>query len=403
MISIKDNKDCCGCSSCVQICPKKCITLRQDGEGFLYPSVDEASCIGCGKCEKACPMLHEAEKRKPEGTFAAVNPDEAVRLHSSSGGIFSLLSEYVIGRGGVVFGAAFNEKWEVVHGYSETLGGLAAFRGSKYVQSRIGTAYSDAERFLKDGRLVLFSGTPCQIAGLRRYLGKGYGNLLAVDFICHGVPSPGIFNEYLDVKSRKGKITGVNFRDKAAGWKTYSVTFEYAGADSGRDSREYSGRDSRVYNTDSYMIGFLSNLTLRPSCYDCRFREGRSGSDITLGDFWGINKIRPDLDDDKGLSLVTVRTPQAAEILRSLPCSLTEMNLEEAVRYNPSIRTSRQSAKMPSARKAFFFIRKHFGLTAAFSICNVKYIIARKARKTRRLARKLVKLVKRNTSSRINK
>ena len=382
MISIKDKKDCCGCSSCVQSCPKKCITLRQDGEGFHYPSVDEASCIGCGKCEKACPMLHEEEKREPEGTFAAVNPDEAVRLHSSSGGIFSLLSEYVIGRGGVVFGAAFNEKWEVVHGYSETLGGLAAFRGSKYVQSRIGTAYSDAERFLKDGRLVLFSGTPCQIAGLRRYLGKGYGNLLAVDFICHGVPSPGIFNEYLDVKSRKGKITGVNFRDKAAGWKTYSVTFEYAGAD--------SGRDSCVYNKDPYMIGFLSNLTLRPSCYDCRFREGRSGSDITLGDFWGINKIRPDLDDDKGLSLVTVRTPQAAEILRSLHCPLTEMNLEEAVRYNPSIRTS---VAIPTKRGLFFTLRKNFGLIPALKLCGGNFILTRALRKATRLTMKLVNKV----------
>lgn len=383
MISIKDNKDCCGCSSCVQSCPKTCITLRQDGEGFLYPSVDEASCIGCGKCEKACPMLHEEEKREPEGTFAAVNPDEAVRLQSSSGGIFSLLCEYVIGRGGVVFGAAFNEKWEVVHGYSETLEGLAAFRGSKYVQSRVGTAYSDAERFLKDGRLVLFSGTPCQIAGLRRYLGKDYSNLIAVDFICHGVPSPGIFNEYLDVKSRKGKITGVNFRDKASGWKTYSVTFEYAGAD--------SGRDSCVYNKDPYMVGFLSNLTLRPSCYSCRFREGRSGSDITLGDFWGINKIRPDLDDDKGLSLVTVRTQEAAEILRSLPCPLTKMNLEAAVRYNPSIAAPKPSAKIPPARKAFFFIREHFGLAVAFRLYNVKFIMARKARKAHSLARKAVK------------
>lgn len=394
MISIKDKKDCCGCSSCVQSCPKKCITLRQDVEGFLYPSVDETSCIGCGKCEKACPMLHEAEKREPEGTFAAVNPDEAVRLHSSSGGIFSLLSEYVIRRGGVVFGAAFNEKWEVVHGYSETLEGLAAFRGSKYVQSRIGTAYSDAERFLKDGRLVLFSGTPCQIAGLRRYLGKGYGNLLAVDFICHGVPSPGIFNEYLDVKSRKGKITGVNFRDKAAGWKTYSVTFEYAGADSGMDSRAYSDRDSCVYNTDPYMIGFLSNLTLRPSCYACRFREGRSGSDITLGDFWGINKIRPDLDDDKGLSLVTVRTPQAAEILRSLHCPLTEMNLEEAVRHNPSIRTS---VAIPTNRGLFFKLRKHFGLIPALKLCGGNFLLIRALRKAARLTMTLVNKVRQKT------
>lgn len=197
MIDILDKKDCCGCSSCVQRCPKQCITLKEDNEGFLYPIVNKEICISCGLCEKVCPVLSQGEPRKPLKVYAAKNQDEEIRRQSSSGGVFTLLAEQVIREGGVVFGAIFDENWEVKHDFAETIEGLAPFRGSKYVQSRIDDNYKKAERFLNQGRKVLFSGTPCQIAGLKRFLRNEYDNLLTVDFVCHGVPSPGVWRQYL--------------------------------------------------------------------------------------------------------------------------------------------------------------------------------------------------------------
>ena len=183
MISIKQKKDCCGCSACVQRCPKQCISMAEDEEGFLYPHIDESKCIDCGLCEKVCPVINQENQREPLSVYAATNPDEKIRMLSSSGGLFSMLAEKTIENGGVVFGACWNDEWEVVHDYTETVLGIAKFRGSKYVQSRIGDSYRIVEKFLKDGREVLFSGTPCQVAGLKKYLCKVYENLFLVDFI----------------------------------------------------------------------------------------------------------------------------------------------------------------------------------------------------------------------------
>lgn len=210
MIEIKEKKDCCGCWACVQRCPKHCITMKEDSEGFLYPEVDQSSCIDCGLCEKVCPVINREEARRPLESLAAINPDEKVRMASSSGGVFTLLATQVLAEGGVVFGARFNDRWEVVHDVAEDAESLAALRESKYVQSRIGDSFARAERYLKSGRKVLFTGTPCQIAGLRRFLRKEYDGLLAVDFICHGVPSPGVFRQYLKevtARQRGGKNT----------------------------------------------------------------------------------------------------------------------------------------------------------------------------------------------------
>lgn len=245
MIQIKDKSACCGCSACVQICPKRCIVLKEDKEGFLYPVVNQTLCIECGKCEKACPELHPFDAGESLKAYAAKHPDDAVRAESSSGGIFTLLADAVIDAGGVVFGARFDNDWSVVHDFTETHEGLQAFRGSKYVQSRIGSTYEQAERFLKSGRKVLFTGTPCQIAGLKRYLHKEYENLWAVDFVCHGVPSPLVWKKYLEetiarqcekntvllhskslVSERNSiahewmrKIDAISFRNKNLGWK----------------------------------------------------------------------------------------------------------------------------------------------------------------------------------------
>lgn len=198
MIHITDKKNCCGCSACVQRCPKQCIRLEEDTEGFLYPQVDEETCIKCGLCEKVCPILNQADKLPVQEVLAVKNPDEEERMNSSSGGVFLPLAREVINQGGVVFGAVYDENWEVHHVYAEKIEDVYPMMGSKYLQSKIGNSFKDIERFLKQGREVLFVGSPCQIAGLRTYLrNKQYQNLLAVDFLCHGVPSPGVWRRYL--------------------------------------------------------------------------------------------------------------------------------------------------------------------------------------------------------------
>lgn len=286
MIQITDKSLCCGCAACVQRCPKQCITLHEDHEGFLYPKVDTEACIDCTLCEKVCPILNEGNKRKPLKVYAAINKDEKIRLESSSGGIFTLLAEQTIGEGGVVFGARFDENWQVRLDYTETIGGIAAFRGSKYVQSRTENTYQQTESFLKEGRKVLFTGTPCQIAGLKKFLRKEYDNLLAVDFVCHGVPSPKVWRRYLQkLLASKGEkntvsfspnpssfsegyapIAGISFRNKALGWKKYSFVLRRNLTEATAEGEANSVSFSAIHKENIFMRLFLSDVILRPSC-----------------------------------------------------------------------------------------------------------------------------------------
>ena len=335
MINIKNKQECCACSACAQRCPKQCIKVVEDCEGFLYPKVDETKCINCHLCEKVCPVVHQAEPRMPMESYAAYNMDNIVRKDSSSGGIFTLLAEKVIDEGGVVFGATWNEKWQVVHTYTETKEGIIQFRGSKYVQSIIGETYKQAEAFLKSGRKVLFSGTPCQIAGLRLFLRKEYENLLTVDFICHGVPSPGVFrwylqeeiNNYAARKGRKNKVSflpihsipkgdvlmpeglsinGIRFRDKCSGWKKFSFVLLLAEASA--DGKQNSVSLSYTLEQNSFLKGFLNDLYLRPSCHKCPAKSLKSGSDITIADYWGYKDTTNIIDTDEGISAVLINT-----------------------------------------------------------------------------------------------
>ena len=318
MIQIKDKSACCGCAACVQRCPKQCISLKEDKEGFLYPIVDKNTCIDCGYCEKVCPIINQNASREPLKVYAAKHTDDEIRMKSSSGGIFTLLAEQIIDEGGVVFGARFDEYWEVMHDYTETKEGLAAFRGSKYVQSRIGNTYQQAENFLKHGRKVMFTGTPCQIAGLKHFLRKEYENLLLVDFVCHGVPSPKVWRMYLDetlasqgieIKTvlshampRQKFIKSVEFRSKSTGWKKYSFVLTLTKMTD--EGEEYSVLLSNIFWDNPFMRSFLGNFILRPSCYQCLFKSGKSSASLTMGDFWGIEDIRSELDDDKGCELL---------------------------------------------------------------------------------------------------
>ena len=341
---------CCGCSACVQTCPKKCISFHEDEEGFLYPEADNSICIDCGLCESVCPVINQKDSRQPKETYAAVNPDIAVRKHSSSGGVFSMLAEKVIDERGVVFGVSYNDQWEVVHAYTETIDGLSMFQGSKYVQSRISNTYSQAELFLKQGRKVLFSGTSCQIAGLNLFLHKTYTNLITVDIVCHGVPSPKLWREYLSDMFPKGNICHVSMKDKSQSWRAYHITVV-------GEEHTFTERASQ----NKYMLAFSQNLSLRPSCYQCPAKAGKSESDITLADFWGVEKLVPELDDDRGTSLVCANTDKGLRLIQSLPMKLKVVDYEVSAHYNPCIE---QSVQEPFSRVLFWQSYQKNGIKA---------------------------------------
>ena len=372
MIDIKEKNNCCGCSACVQICPKQCISMAADNEGFLYPQVNSAICIDCGLCEKVCLVINQSAPREPLVVYAAKNNNEDIRLKSSSGGIFTLLAEKVIEEGGVVFGAKFDADWNVIHDYTETIEGLAAFRGSKYVQSIIGDNFKTAKQFLNNGRKVLFSGTPCQIAGLKKYLRKEYDNLLTVDVVCHGVPSPMVWRDYLDYKRAKraaGKntvssslkelpvITGISFRDKTNGWKKYGFRICYAAPKAAVNSvSEFAISNNceiTPFYKDIFMKGFLMNLYLRPSCYHCSARQGKSGADISIADYWGVQSIHPEMDDDKGMGLIMVNTQLGASYYNAVKNHILYLksSYEKAILHNPNIVNN---VKIPDQRVLFW-------------------------------------------------
>lgn len=361
MINIIDKKDCTGCSACVQRCPKQCITMHRDGLGFVYPLVDTDTCIGCNLCEKVCPVINPGNPTEPLAVYAAKNTDAVVRRKSSSGGVFRALAERTLSRGGVVFGARFDSRREVVHDWTRKIEGIAEFMGSKYVQSQIGNCFEQAERFLKEGTEVLFSGTPCQIAALQRFLRKDYGDkLVKVEVICHGVPSPRVWADYLRSLARPAGAPGKNtvdlspndieistvadisFRDKRLSWQKYGLTLSSIARDGNQNtvcpSSNNKGEFYEPLTRNLYLRGFLSNVMLRPSCFDCPARSGRSQADISLGDFWGVHRFYPAFYDSKGVSLVLCWSNRGKKTVDSLSgVDLLPASFANALRSNPAI------------------------------------------------------------------
>ena len=338
MINITDKEKCNACTACTSICVRGCITMHEDNEGFLYPKVDQSLCNNCGLCEIVCPIIHQRPSVPISNLdiYACYNKNDEIRRLSSSGGIFTLLSEKVLVEGGVVFGSCFDHNFSVKHDFTENNHELEIFRGSKYLQSRIEDNYQKTEKFLKEGRKVLFSGTPCQIAGLKNYLRKDYKNLITVDFACHGVPSPKVFRIYLEqsfLKNKNEKIKDIKFRDKSEGWKKFNFAITM------QDKNKYCRTIKERLDTNVYMKGFLNNLYLRPSCYVCQVKSFSSGSDITIADFWGIEKIHPEMDDDKGTSLAIINTEEGREFFNIIKESLCLIpsSLNKAVQYNPCL------------------------------------------------------------------
>lgn len=335
---------CTGCWACTQICPRHCIDMRADQEGFLYPTVDHEKCVSCGLCTKVCPVIHQRTPNEKDIAYAARSKDTQRVANSSSGGLFSTIAEHVIQQGGVVFGAALDGDQTVKHMKAESKEELVQLMGSKYVQSEIGRSYELAKRFLDEGRMVYFTGTPCHVAGLLNYLGKDYSKLITQDIVCHGVPSPDVWRKYVQYQEKKhsAPVSKVSFRNKDTGWKSYSISIAF---ENGRFYRKSQA-------DDMFMRGFLSDLYLRPSCYACNFKGEKRSSDITLADFWGVEDLYPECYDSMGVSLVYLHTDKAKQIFSEIEEKIEchEVDGHSAVQRNSAII---KAPKVPEKRSEF--------------------------------------------------
>ena len=344
MIRIEEKQNCCGCRACEQACPKNCITMKADEEGFCYPAIDEDICVRCGLCERVCPVKNTQQDNggHPEA-YAAYSLDETLRSNSSSGGVFSLLAEKILAEGGLVYGAAMEERCvrQIRVASKEEISRL---RGSKYVQSDVGETYLQARKDLAEGKTVLYTGTPCQIEGLLHFLGKVPENLVCMDIICHGVPSPMVWDRYCSFQEEKARaqISAVSFREKMDGWKQYAMKLSF------RNGAVYR----RMHRDDWYMRAFLHDFSLRPSCYQCKFKKVGRISDITLADFWGAQEVCPEMDDDKGLSLVMIHSETGRRLFAMLEKELRwkPVDFQAAIARNRSMATS---AEKPEGRERF--------------------------------------------------
>lgn len=325
---------CCGCGACAAACPVSCLTMEPDSRGFVYPTY-KSGCIGCGRCADACPVLTGGEKSEATTVSWAKAKDSELRSHSSSGAVFGLLAQHVLGEAGAVYGAEFTKDCKAVrHVRIDSEDKLDAVMRSKYVQSSVGLdIYEGVEHDLRDGLQVLFVGTACQVAGMRNYLALKRvptEKLLLVDVICHGVPSPKLWSEWLSYVSRDmgSVVDKVNFRSKSTGWLTYSVAYSVA------SETVRSEKNSR----DWYMRAFLNNASLRESCLDCPAKRC-CGSDITLGDFWGIQDVHPEAVDDLGVSAVLCNTKKGAVAFEAVRNSVETgpSSMDEVVPGNPSL------------------------------------------------------------------
>lgn len=297
-INISDKHNCSGCSACYSICPTNAIKMVQDEEGFLYPQIVKDKCVECGLCTKRCPYLSEVFPATDlEECYAAYNPREDEREISSSGGMFYAMAKKIIKEGGVVYGAAYDSQFKVYHTMVDNMSGLEKIVGSKYMQSRMEDCFTMIKQNVQEKKRVLFVGTSCQVAGLKSFLGNDYNNLICVDFICLGVPSPLVWEKYLEHKFNINEIEKINFKDKTNGWHNFSLRIK-------TKKRMFLqiGRQNIFFN------GYFKGLYSRPSCSTCIYKGKNRVSDITISDCWGYSKIAPELDDNKGLSSIVIHS-----------------------------------------------------------------------------------------------
>ena len=342
MIRISDKSLCSGCTACVCACPAQCIVMRRDREGFDYPVANPDLCLECGLCERICPVLNPQEQVQPMSAFAARNVNALDS--ASSGAVFPRMAEEFLEAGGEVCGAELDGDCKVVHSFAESKVALAKLSGSKYVQSELYSIFDDIRAEIEDGRRILFSGTPCQVAGLKAYLRKDYDRLYTIDVACHGVPSPGLWEKYKTALQilNQSRLMSVDFREKSKGWRHYNIRYDFEGT---------SMTVSRT--KDPYLALFLQDMTLRPSCYECRFRNGCSGSDLTLADLWSVEQSCPQMNDDRGASGVLINTDKGRELFEGVveDLAVCEINADDVRKENGGFSGP---VEVPEKRAEFF-------------------------------------------------
>lgn len=344
MIEVTDKKNCVGCTACAEICPKNCIRMKADKEGFLYPCVDESQCIKCNACNTVCPVQNPvAEEETTQKAYLVQHNDEKVRLDSSAGGAFTAIATVILQKGGVVFGAAYDENFYVQHSYVEAVDDLKKFRNSKYVQSDLGDSFRLAKEFLQDGRWVCFSGTPCQIEGLSKFLRKPYEKLILVDVVCHGIPSPLIWNKYLEYQKQTfPKLDNIRFRDKFYGYKYSTMSII-------QDGKNVYHAGSQL---DPMLRAFFTDTCDRPSCYECPFKKRYRISDFTIWDCFSVYNFDKKLDDDKGTTRVLCHSQKAENMMQEVT-KLAKCKEVPADKLVAGVKEMFESVPMSSKRAAF--------------------------------------------------
>lgn len=360
MIELAQKRQCSGCSACAAICPCRAIEMQADEEGFLYPRINEDSCISCGQCLNVCPVIKaagEKQKRRQEKGYICYALDDRIRAGSTSGGVFTELAKCVLRNNGIVYGAAFDKSYAVRHIGIREEADLLKLSGSKYVQSSLGEVYQEIRERLEEGGCVLFSGTPCQVGGLKKYLKKEYPNLLTVDFVCYGVGSPLVWKKYLESFYRTDKIRNIIFKEKKYGWRNWHFAVFY---------KHYVRREKGTDNL--YMSGYLKGIFLRPSCYECSFKGLERASDMTIADCWGIERLNPSIYPELGVSAVAAHTERGNEVLKRMEGQmyLEPADMEQLFRDNPY---AFRNALCSPGRESFFEALRKNGRGAFKEAC----------------------------------
>ena len=361
MINLSNKSDCCGCSACYSICPHHAIEFSTDQEGFFYPVFDKNLCVECGLCEKVCPVIHYKTEPKTGNPiiYSAINTNEKQYMQSSSGGIFILLCEYIIAKGGIVCEAIYDNNFMVKHSFAKTLDECINFQSSKYVQSDIRSIYPKIKALLKENIPILFSGTPCQVAGLKLFLRRKYDNLYTIDLICHGVPSPQIFQDYLNFIKGKNQISCINMKSKS-NKKGTAIKIDFT---NGKYIRQ-------TLKTDLWNKLYFNHYIIRPSCHDCQFTHYNRAGDITIGDSWGINKYYPNFHPDKMTSLLLINNSKGSFLYGKISERMDKIKITKEESWQPQLQyptnksIERENFWKDYIKYGFYYIaKKYIGYT----------------------------------------